>query len=116
MLTRLAETAADLSLPFEAIDLPRLGAEANVIISITSAFSPLVMHEHVKGPTHIAAVGTDTPAEPRKLHHHQLGPHYTTPCLFRLDRGIESHGCIAWSISYRSRFPGASKPAGSHTR
>ncbi|WP_134681356.1 iminosuccinate reductase BhcD [Paracoccus ravus] len=60
MLTRLADTAADLGLPFEAVDLPQLGAEADVIISITSAFSPLLLDEHVKGPTHIAAMGTDT--------------------------------------------------------
>ncbi|MDS9468035.1 ornithine cyclodeaminase family protein [Paracoccus sp. MBLB3053] len=60
MLTRLADTAAELGLPFEAVDLPRLGAEADVIISITSAFAPLLMDEHVKGPTHIAAMGTDT--------------------------------------------------------
>ena len=60
MLTRLADTAADLGLPFEAVDLPRLGAEADVIISITSAFEPLLMDAQVKGPTHIAAMGTDT--------------------------------------------------------
>lgn len=60
MLTRLAETAADLGLPFEAVDLPTLGEQADVIISITSAFSPLLMSDHVKGPTHIAAMGTDT--------------------------------------------------------
>ncbi|WP_041527219.1 iminosuccinate reductase BhcD [Paracoccus aminophilus] len=60
MLTRLAETAAGLGLPFEAVELDRLGAEADVIISITSAFSPLLMDAHVKGETHIAAMGTDT--------------------------------------------------------
>lgn len=60
MLTRLAETAAELGLPFEAVELDRLGAEADVIISITSAFSQLLMDAHVKGPTHIAAMGTDT--------------------------------------------------------
>ncbi|MTD99640.1 ornithine cyclodeaminase family protein [Paracoccus sp. YIM 132242] len=60
MLTRLADTATDLGLPFEAVDLPQLGAEADVIISITSAFSPLLLDAHVKGPTHIAAMGTDT--------------------------------------------------------
>jgi len=60
MLTRLAETAADLGLPFEAVELDRLGAEADVIISITSSFGPLLMNDHVKGPTHIAAMGTDT--------------------------------------------------------
>ena len=37
MLARLGETAAELGLPFEAVELDRLGAEADVIISITSA-------------------------------------------------------------------------------
>lgn len=60
MLTRLAETAADLGLPFEAVDLPTLGRDADVIISITSSFSPLLLNAHVTGPTHIAAMGTDT--------------------------------------------------------
>ncbi|WCR09926.1 ornithine cyclodeaminase family protein [Paracoccus stylophorae] len=60
MLGRLADTAAELGLPFEAVELPRLGAEADVIISITSAFEPLLMNGQVKGPTHIAAMGTDT--------------------------------------------------------
>ena len=60
MLSRLAETAAEQGLPFEAVDLPRLGLEAEVIISITSSFAPLLLDEHVKGPTHIAAMGTDT--------------------------------------------------------
>ena len=55
-----AETAAELGLPFEAVDLDRLGAEADVIVSITSSFSPLLMNEHVRGETHIAAMGTDT--------------------------------------------------------
>ena len=60
MLPRLAETAEELGLPFEAVELDRLGAEADVIISITSSFSPLLMDAHVQGPTHIAAMGTDT--------------------------------------------------------
>lgn len=60
MLGRLADTAAELGLPFEAVELERLGAQADVIISITSAFSPLLMDAHVTGPTHIAAMGTDT--------------------------------------------------------
>lgn len=60
MLSRLADTATELGLPFEAVELPRLGAEADVIISITSAFEPLLMNAQVKGPTHIAAMGTDT--------------------------------------------------------
>lgn len=60
MLTRLADTAAELGLPFDAVDLPQLGREADVIISITSAFQPLLLDGHVSGPTHIAAMGTDT--------------------------------------------------------
>ncbi len=60
MLPRLAETAAELNLPFEAVELDRLGAEADVIISITSSFAPTLMDAHVTGPTHIAAMGTDT--------------------------------------------------------
>ena len=60
MLTRLADTAAELGLPFEAVDLPTLGTQADVIISITSSFGPLLMDSHVSGPTHIAAMGTDT--------------------------------------------------------
>ena len=60
MLGRLADTAAELGLPFEAVELDQLGSEADVIISITSAFAPMLMSEHVKGPTHIAAMGTDT--------------------------------------------------------
>ena len=60
MLTRLADTAAELGLPFEAVERDRLGAESDVIISITSAFEPLLLDGHVTGPTHIAAMGTDT--------------------------------------------------------
>jgi ornithine cyclodeaminase len=60
MLPRLAETAEALGLPFEAVELDRLGREADVIISITSSFAPLLMDAHVTGPTHIAAMGTDT--------------------------------------------------------
>jgi ornithine cyclodeaminase/alanine dehydrogenase-like protein (mu-crystallin family) len=60
MISRLADTAAELGVPFEAVELDRLGAEADVIISITSAFAPLLLDAHVKGPTHIAAMGTDT--------------------------------------------------------
>ncbi len=60
MLGRLEETAAELGLPFEAVSLDRLGAEADVIISITSSFSPILMEAQVSGGTHIAAMGTDT--------------------------------------------------------
>ncbi|MBS9715668.1 iminosuccinate reductase BhcD [Pseudohalocynthiibacter aestuariivivens] len=60
MLSRLAETATELDLPFEAVDLNRLGAEADVIISITSSFDAILMDAQVTPGTHIACMGTDT--------------------------------------------------------
>jgi len=60
MLSRLAETAAELGLPFEAVDLDQLGAEADVIISITSSFDAILMDAQVTPGTHIACMGTDT--------------------------------------------------------
>ena len=60
MISRLEDTAKEIGLPFESVPLERLGEEADVIISITSAFSPSLMDAHVKGPTHIACMGTDT--------------------------------------------------------
>ena len=60
MLSRLADLAKELDLPFEAVELDQLGDEADVIISITSAFAPSLMDCHVKGGTHIACMGTDT--------------------------------------------------------
>ncbi len=60
MLPRLADTAAELGLPFEAVDLDQMGAEADVIITITSSFSPILMATQVKPGTHIACMGTDT--------------------------------------------------------
>lgn len=59
-LEGLAAVAAEGGLPFEAAGLERLGREADVIITITSSFEPLLRAEHVQGPTHIAAMGTDT--------------------------------------------------------
>lgn len=60
MLPRLAAVAEDLGLPFEAVEREQLGAEADVIITITSAFEPLIMREWIKPGTHIACMGTDT--------------------------------------------------------
>ena len=60
MLPRLAELAEELELPFEAVGLERMGEEADVIISITSAFAPSLLDKHVTGGTHIACMGTDT--------------------------------------------------------
>lgn len=60
MLSRLEASASDLGLPFEAVDLDRLGAEADVIISITSSFDPILKAAQVGPGTHIACMGTDT--------------------------------------------------------
>ena len=60
MLPKLGQTAAELGLPFEAVSLERLGAEADVIVTITSAFSPSLMDAHVRPGTHLACMGTDT--------------------------------------------------------
>ncbi|MDB6179900.1 iminosuccinate reductase BhcD [Paracoccus fistulariae] len=60
MLSRLADVASEMGVPFEAVELDQLGQQADVIISITSSFDPILMDAHVSGPTHIAAMGTDT--------------------------------------------------------
>jgi ornithine cyclodeaminase len=60
MLPKLGETAAALGLPFEAVSLADLGAQADVIVTITSAFSPSLMDAHVRPGTHLACMGTDT--------------------------------------------------------
>ncbi|HHB82146.1 MAG TPA: ornithine cyclodeaminase family protein, partial [Devosia sp.] len=60
MLSRLAETASELGLPFEQATLEQIGAEADVIISITSSHDPILLDAHVTGGTHIACMGTDT--------------------------------------------------------
>ncbi|TVR45278.1 MAG: ornithine cyclodeaminase family protein [Rhodobacteraceae bacterium] len=60
MLSRLAETAQDLGLPFEAVELDQLGAEADVIITITSSDKPILQDAHIRPGTHLACMGTDT--------------------------------------------------------
>jgi alanine dehydrogenase len=60
MLPALAKTAAEIGLPFASVSLEELGAQADVIITITSAFSPSLMSAHVRPGTHLACMGTDT--------------------------------------------------------
>jgi ornithine cyclodeaminase/alanine dehydrogenase-like protein (mu-crystallin family) len=60
MLKRLEEVAREHGLPFEAVDLDRIGTEADVIITITSSFAPILKASHVKPGTHLACMGTDT--------------------------------------------------------
>ncbi|MDE0591194.1 ornithine cyclodeaminase family protein [Halocynthiibacter sp. C4] len=59
MLPNLAKVAEEVGVPFEAVDLPGMD-EADVIISITSAFSPSLVADHVSPGTHLACMGTDT--------------------------------------------------------
>ncbi|MDX5403742.1 MAG: ornithine cyclodeaminase family protein [Rhodobacterales bacterium] len=59
MLPTLAKVAAEAGVPFEAVDLPGM-AQADVIISITSAFAPSLMADNVSPGTHLACMGTDT--------------------------------------------------------
>jgi len=60
MLPKLGEVAKDCGLPFEAVDREQLGAEADAIITITSAHEALMMKDWIKPGTHIACMGTDT--------------------------------------------------------
>lgn len=60
MLTGLAEVAKEIGLPFEAVEREQLGAEADVIITITAAHDALMMKDWIKPGTHIACMGTDT--------------------------------------------------------
>ncbi|MFT3974594.1 MAG: ornithine cyclodeaminase family protein [Amaricoccus sp.] len=60
MLPRLAEVAEAAGLPFESVTLDQLGAEADVIISITSSFAPILTAAQVRPGTHLACMGTDT--------------------------------------------------------
>ena len=60
MLTRLAEVATERGLPFESVDLDQLGRQADVIITITSSFKPILKASQVRPGTHIACMGTDT--------------------------------------------------------
>lgn len=59
-LASLEQVARELNLPFESVSLTRLGAQADVIVSIISSQSPVLRKTHVKPGTHIACMGTDT--------------------------------------------------------
>lgn len=60
MLPDLKAVADSVGLPFESVSREQLGAEADVIITITSAFEPLLMKSWIKPGTHLACMGTDT--------------------------------------------------------
>jgi alanine dehydrogenase len=60
MLTNLGAIAAELGLPFQAVSLAQLGAEADVIVTITSSPAASLLDAHVRPGTHLACMGTDT--------------------------------------------------------
>jgi ornithine cyclodeaminase len=59
-LDTLASQAKEMGLPFAAVERDELGREADVIVTITSCFEPLLTAGQVAPGTHIAAMGTDT--------------------------------------------------------
>ncbi len=60
MLPRLAATAEELGLPFEAVEPDELGARSDVIVTVTSAPKASLLDAHVRPGTHLACMGTDT--------------------------------------------------------
>ncbi len=59
-LATLAAVADELGLPFQAVSLDRLGAEADVIVTITSSFAPVLGDGQARPGTDVACMGTDT--------------------------------------------------------
>jgi ornithine cyclodeaminase/alanine dehydrogenase-like protein (mu-crystallin family) len=59
-LDGLAKVAAEIGLPFEAVSLVELGRLADVIVTITSSFAPILADAQVRPGTHLACMGTDT--------------------------------------------------------
>jgi len=60
MLPKLAAAAGEIGLPFESVSAQDVCAGADVIITITSAFEPLLMADWIRPGTHLACMGTDT--------------------------------------------------------
>ncbi|MCY4291420.1 MAG: ornithine cyclodeaminase family protein, partial [Roseovarius sp.] len=58
-LPRIENVAVEAGLPFEAVPLSGM-SETDVVITITSAFQPLLMNDYVSKGTHIACMGADT--------------------------------------------------------
>ena len=59
MLPGIARIAEEAGVPFEPVALEEM-VRADVILTITSAFSPSLMADHVAPGTHLACMGTDT--------------------------------------------------------
>lgn len=59
-LETLANAAHEVGLPYESVSLEELGRVADVIVTITSSFAPIVMKDHITPGTHLICMGTDT--------------------------------------------------------
>lgn len=59
-LINLSAVCEELNLPFESLSRKALCSQADVIITITSAFEALIDKDWIKPGTHIACMGTDT--------------------------------------------------------
>ncbi|AWB57581.1 iminosuccinate reductase BhcD [Colwellia sp. Arc7-D] len=59
-LSNLADVCKELNVPFEGLSREALCVQADVIITITSAFEALIDKAWIKPGTHIACMGTDT--------------------------------------------------------
>ena len=60
ILPTLAAAADDAGLSFAALTAEEVAAHADVVVTITSAFEPLVMADWIRPGTHLACMGTDT--------------------------------------------------------
>ena len=59
-LPELATVAEEAGLPFEAVGAEEIAARADVIVTITSSFAPLLKADWIRPGTHLACMGTDT--------------------------------------------------------
>lgn len=59
-LPGLRAVAEGIGLPFESVPVREVGAQADVIVTITSSFEPLLMADWIRPGTHLACMGTDT--------------------------------------------------------
>ncbi|UUX48101.1 ornithine cyclodeaminase family protein [Nisaea acidiphila] len=59
-LAALEKIAVDRGLEFQAVSLEELGAQSDVIVTITSSFAPVLENAVVKDGTHVVCMGTDT--------------------------------------------------------
>ena len=59
-LEGLRQIAEELGLGFESVSLDALGAQADVIVTITSSFEAILTAAQIKPGTHLACMGTDT--------------------------------------------------------